>query len=149
MYAFIDQPVSALSAGEKFLLSAMRLWTATHLARRCPASAMMGSFAEAGAQGALRHFNMAMMLLAHDGRRELGLSPSHYCRVGEDEAVLLALWRSMAQGDEAVAHGTLALLVSEGMFVPASRAFDHSVAALANAGIDLRATPGDRQEAGQ
>lgn len=149
MYAFVDRPVATLSPSEAFLLAAMRRWAAAHRARRCPSAALMAPFAEAGAHAALRHFNMAMMLLVHDGRHPLSFGSPACCRVGDDEAVLLALWRDLAAGRTAAVDATLALLVSSAMIVPAARAFGHAATTLTGASIGFGAPSVDREEAGR
>src|SRR5690606_33160555 len=83
-------------------------------------------------------FHVALALLASDAHTPLVLKPMACPRIGEDEAVLLGLWRAIGAGDAAGARATLALLVMDGAAGPILAALTAAAARLDAAGYDLR-----------
>jgi len=137
MYAFVDRPVESLCDGGRFLLWAMRGWTLSAARGRCPPQALHRGFAGLGAAPALPDFHVALALLASDTRTPLVLKPMACPRIGEDEAVLLGLWRAVGAGDAAGARATLALLVADTAAGPILAALTAAAARLDAAGYDL------------
>ncbi len=138
MYAFVDRPVESLCDGGRFLLWAMRGWTLAAARRCCPPQALHRGFAGIGAAAALPDFHVALALLASDARAPLVPKPMACPRIGEDEAMLLGLWRAVGAGDAAGARATLALLVADGAAGPILAALTAAAARLDAAGYDLR-----------
>ncbi|WP_260580917.1 hypothetical protein [Sphingopyxis sp. PET50] len=137
MYAFVDRPVDSLCNGGRFLLWAMRGWVGAAMRGACPPQALHRGFGAVHARAALPDFHVAMALLASDGRDCLALSPMACRRVGEDEAVLLGLWRDAAGGAGDALRATLALLVEPSSVGPIAAAMAAAATHLTEAGFDL------------
>ncbi|ALJ11602.1 hypothetical protein [Sphingopyxis macrogoltabida] len=146
MYAFVDRPVETLCNSGRFLLWAMRGWTAAVARRNCPPQALHNGFAAVGALPALSEFHAAMISLGAGAREEITLAPMRCRQIGEDEAILIALWHDMAQDRVAAAQATLALLVEPGRVVPASTALAAASLKLAAAGFTLSPHSMNHQE---
>jgi hypothetical protein len=118
MYDFIDRDIASLDRGAQFLLWSMRTWVQAAEARICPGPKLAPGFARWRVLGALPHFHSVMGLLSRDALTTMAFPP-HCCRcVREDEAMLLALFRS-AETDESEQLGaTLAMLVTEPSVAP-------------------------------
>lgn len=136
MYAFIDRPVDSLDNSGRFLLWAMRGWTRVAGDGRCPPQALRRGFAATHAQHALPDFHVAMAMLTGEALAMMTMAPMPCRRIGEDEAILLGLWQRVAQGDEAGANATLALLVAPDAVGPVAHAMRAAVAGLTEAGFD-------------
>ena len=137
MYAFVDRPVDSLCNGGRFLLWAMRGWVATATRGGCPPQALTKGFGAVHARAALPDFHAAMALIASDGRDCLALSPMPCRRIGEDEALLLGLWRDAACGTHDRLYDTLKLLVEPASVGPIAIAMTEAASHLVAAGFDL------------
>ena len=137
MYAFIDRPVESLDNNGRFLLWARRGWT--HAAARgvCAPQALHRGFAEMHALVALPDFHVAMALLDGDAVQPIAMAPMGCRRIGENEAILLGLWRGMALGRRDAVRSTLALIVARDAVAPIAHAMHAASAGLADAGFDL------------
>ena len=100
MYRFLDRPVAGLDPVDRLLIWAMRSWVAAIGAGRCPCSTLGPAFAGWRLQGLLPDFNTAMMVLNNDGQGPLHFGPVACGRVGDDEAVLLALFAGGLAGTD-------------------------------------------------
>ena len=118
MYDFIDQRVTTLDRGGQFLVWSMRHWVLAIQNRQCPPNAIGPAFAKWGMIGALPHFHMAMMLLSKEGLNTLQFSPPACLQVSDDEAMILALFRSLRDDLPDQVRGMIDLLVTEGMAAP-------------------------------
>jgi hypothetical protein len=137
MYTLIDRPVERLGNGARFVLWAMRGWTQAMHKQICPSQALHRGFAGVSAQVALPDFHVAMALLNRYGRAAIEIAPLPCQRIIDHEAVLLVLWRDLAQARLDHADATLALLVEDGGVSPVRRAMTTTLAKLALAGFDL------------
>lgn len=115
MYQFVDQPVRRLDNGSRFVLWAMRAWTNAARREQCPRAIIGGAFVNMGAFAALADFHAALAGLRH-AEPSLQIAPLGFKRIGEGEAVLLAMWQDIAAGAHDRALATLSLIV------PAARA---------------------------
>lgn len=88
---------------------------------------------------------MTMTILTHDGTMGLSFSPPHHPVIGEDEAVLLSVWRTAVAGRVAQLRATLALLVSDSMAGAAARACAAAATALREAGLTLAPATAGRE----
>lgn len=113
MYDFVDRRVDALGQGSRFILWAMRAWVMSIGQGRCPPVALAPAFARMGLLAALPDLHMAMAVLNRDALDTLEFAPLPCPRIGEDEALLLALWRDLAAGQRAAAKATLGLMIAE------------------------------------
>lgn len=114
MYSLIDRPVECLSQGSRFTLWAMRSWTAALSNRTCPPRTLAQSFQGMGALDALSPFHVAMSFLNRHARETIAIASVNRPRIGEGEAILLALWRdSLDPADRFRRDATLDLLVAE------------------------------------
>jgi hypothetical protein len=113
MYDFIDQRVTSLDNGGRFLIWSMRNWVTALGQRQCPPNAIGPAFAKWGMIAALPHFHMAMMLLSRDSLMTLKFSPINCLIVGEDEALFLALFRAVACDRPEQLRQTLELIIDE------------------------------------
>jgi hypothetical protein len=114
MYDFIDQRVITLDRGGQFLVWSMRNWVLAIQNRQCPPNAIGPAFAKWGMIGALPHFHMAMMILSKEGLETLQFSPVGCLLVSDDEAMLLALFRSLRDDRLDQISAMIDLLVPEG-----------------------------------
>lgn len=137
MYDFVDQPPSCLTNGGRFLLWAMRGWARAHAKGSCPAGALSRGFAGVGALTALPEIHLALSLLGKDARDTLTFPPMGCPRIGEDEAVLMALWRHAARGETSHLRATLALVAADAAVSPIADAMAAAMAELVAAGFDL------------
>ena len=137
MYAFVDQPVSCLSAGGRLLLWAMRGWGAAIAQGTCPPVALSRGFAGLNALPALPDFHIAMGLLNRCANAPLALAPVNCERIMEDEAVLIGLWRDLSRGDIAHLRATLVFVAEADAVSPIARAMTAVMAKLIAAGFDM------------
>jgi hypothetical protein len=113
MYDYVDQRVTSLDHGGRFLIWSMRSWVHALAKSKCPPSAIGPAFAKWNIIGALPQFHMAMMILNRDGLEMLRFGPLHCHRVSEDEALLLNLLRTLRRDNPEVVRDTLALMINE------------------------------------
>lgn len=122
MYDFIDQRVTTLDRGGQFLVWSMRNWVLAIQNRQCPPNAIGPAFAKWGMIGALPHFHMAMMILSKEGANTLQFSPPACLQISDDEAMMLALFRSLRDDLPDQVRAMTELLVTEGFAAPLSAA---------------------------
>lgn len=146
MYEIIDHPVESLGNAGRFLLWAMRGWTLAVERQTCPPLALGRGFASVQALPMLPDFHIAMLLLNQHGRMRFTLAPMACPDIIEDEAILLGVWRNLALGKFDQVQSTLALLVTDDMISPASRAMTMASAKLMTAGLDLSQLQNQRIE---
>lgn len=146
MYGFVDRPVTSLCNGGRFLLWAMRSWTQAFHRGHCPPHAIARGFGGMGALVAVQDFHIAMALLNRDGLETISVAPLEHSLIMEHEAVLLALWRDLANSDPDRMRATFALLVEEDAIAPLSRAMTLASAKLVAAGFDLGALTAEPQK---
>lgn len=137
MYAFVDRPVESLCNSGRFLLWAMRGWADAARRGRCPRRALERGFLCVQAGEMLSDFHVAMTLIAGDALAPITLAPMRCARIGEGEAILLGLWRDLADGAADRVRKTLALFVERDGVAPLVAAMSAALAALAAAGFDL------------
>lgn len=137
MYEIIDRPVEVLFNAGRFLLWAMGGWTQAVERGTCLPLALGRGSAGVGAVTMLPDFHIPMALLNQNGRARIVLAPMAWCRILEDETILLGVWRDLALGRIDKVQGTLALLVSEDAVGPVSQAMTLASAKLMTAGFDL------------
>lgn len=113
MYDFIDQRVTILDNGGRFLIWSMRNWVTALGQRQCPPNAIGPAFAKWRMIAALPHFHMAMILLSRESLMTLKFSPLNCLVIGEDEALLLSLFCSIACDRPERLPETLGLIIDE------------------------------------
>jgi len=113
MYDFVDRPVEALGQGSRFILWAMRAWVTSIGGGRCPPVALAPAFAKMGLLQALPDLHMAMALLNRDAIEKFEFSAVPGKRIGEHEALMLALWRDLAAMRRDRAEASLRLMIAE------------------------------------
>lgn len=118
MCDFIDQRVTTLDRGGQFLVWSMRNWVLAVHNRQCPPNAINPAFAKWGMIGALPHFHMAMMLLSKEGANSLQFSPVSCMQISDDEAMILALFRSLRDDLPEKVRAMTELLVTEDYAAP-------------------------------
>lgn len=135
MYDFVDRPVARASYGGRFLLWSMRAWIGAAMRGTCPPGALAPAFARHAALPALPHLHQLLASLNADARHEISFAPLGHCRIVEDEAVLLQLWRDATEAPPR-ARATLGLLLEAESVGAAFAALLSAVARLADAGLD-------------
>ena len=110
MYEYIDRHPADLQPAEQFILAATRRWMTATRDRTTPMTALYRSFAQMGAAGALTDFHLVMFLVHREISGRIRIAPLEHGQVWEDEAVLIALWRAVAEGADH-AKGTLERLI--------------------------------------
>jgi hypothetical protein len=100
VYQYLDRTVSELAAADALLVWAMRQWVDAMRGGRCPCAAIGPTLAARRLAAMLPDFNIAMMLLDREGHSQLQFRPVACGRVGDDEALLLALHAAAARGEE-------------------------------------------------
>lgn len=135
MYDFIDRDIARLDRGAQLLLWAMRSWVQAVEARTCPGPAIASAFARWGVLGALPHFHGVMGELSRDAVQAMAFAPHCCCKVGEDEAVLLALFRATVSEPAERIEATAAMIVTEARVTPLLAGLTAVVRKLADAGL--------------
>lgn len=137
MYDFIDRPVSELDNDGRFLLWAMRGWVHSAGKGRCPAQSLGRAFAGFNAAAVLPDFHIAMALLSRRAADHLLLAPMGCPRIGEHEALLLALWRDVGIGRRENVRATLEHIVPADTVVAIAQAMARASAAMTIAGFGI------------
>lgn len=112
MYDLLDQPIGRLSLAGRLTLWSLRGWVSAIEARCCPPATIAPVLAQHGVLPALPHLHEFLSLLNQRGSRGISLAPPACGMIGDDEAVLLGIFRN-ATAAPAVARATLALLLDE------------------------------------
>ena len=134
MYDFVDRPVARASYGGRFLLWAMRGWIRSMTNGNCQPGALAPAFARHAALPALPPFHSLLLALNGSALGKISLAPLSHCRIVEDEAVLLQLWRDATEAPPR-ARATLALLLAPEAVGEAFSALLSATARLAEAGL--------------
>lgn len=146
MYTYLDRPVCALGNSDRFLLWAMRAWCHCRGEGLCPPRTLRPAFVTMRAPGALAPFHKAMAALDRHGAARM--RPLAERRIGEAEALLLALWRD-AGGGARPTRRVLVRLVDEAQAPAIGGWLAQAAARLRAAGHDLAppagATPIERR----
>ncbi|HMO76946.1 MAG TPA: hypothetical protein PKD99_09980 [Sphingopyxis sp.] len=137
MYAFVDRPVESLDNSGRFLLWAMRGWAQANGQGHCPPQALCRGFASARTLAALPDFHVAMALIVSDALEPVDLAPVPCRSIAESEAILLGLWRDVAQARTEAARATLALIIDPDSTGPLVNAMTAAATRLAAAGFGL------------
>ncbi len=94
MYDFVDRPIDQLNESGAVALHGMRVWVRRRAAGQCPCAEMRNLFIPRGFGASLAGFGTMMNALHGGARRNITFLPVTCARIGEDEAVLLALLRT-------------------------------------------------------
>lgn len=137
MYDFIDQHVTALDNDGRFLLWAMRGWAQSCAQGACPAQSLQRAFAGYNAMAVFPDFHVTMTLLGQKARSRLLLGPMGCCRIGENEALLLALWRDVGIGRRENVRATLSHIVPADTVAAVAQAMARASAAMTIAGFGI------------
>jgi len=86
---------------------------------------------------ALPDFHLAMAMLNRDGLERISLAPINCRRIIEHEAILIGMWRDLANGDLDRMRETLELLVKTEAVSPIARAMTTVTAKLIAAGFNI------------
>ncbi len=111
MYSYCDQNALNTSKGDRLLLWAMRAWTYSVAQNHCPFRLLLPIFCRMGIVTSTIHFHKSMSLLKLGGADLAVLTSPPGDQIGEQEAVLLALWNQVRRGEQAKAIRTLEYLV--------------------------------------
>jgi hypothetical protein len=142
MYDFVDRPVEQLGHGGRFLLWAMRGWIHSASKGNCPPGTLAPAFAHHGVLPALPHVHR---LLGELNRRALGtiaFLPLRYALIGEDEAILLQMWRDATE-NPLRAEATLELMLEPEAVGGAFTALIAATVKLGEAGLGTVTFPAD------
>lgn len=134
MYEFVDRPVSALGAGGRFLLWAMRGWIHAVSIGNCPPGMLAPAFARHAVLPALPHLHALMIELNHRALDRIAFAPLAHALIGDDEAVLLQLCHDAIEAPKR-AEATLRLLVEEEAADPAFAALLTMILRLRDGGL--------------
>lgn len=134
MYDFVDRPVARLGSGGRFLLWAMRGWIHAATEGRCPPGSIAPAFARHGVLPALPHVHGLLSELNHRATRQIAFAPLSCRLVGDDEAVLLQMYRDAGE-NPLRARTTLTLLLEETAVGAAFSALISGAALLYAAGL--------------
>lgn len=137
MYTFIDQPVDRLCNGGRFLLWGMRGWAHAIEQGTCPPLALSRGFASMHTLPALPDFHLAMAMINRDGLERISVAPINCKRIIEHEAILLGMWRDLANGNLDRVRETVALVVKDEAVSPITRAMTTVTAKLIAAGFTI------------
>ena len=107
MYAYLDQPVAALSGADRLLLDGLRSWALARALGRDALGAISARAVPLGETGAAESLDEAMTLLDEAGTGPLTLQRPCHDVVDDDEAVLLAIAALARAGEIAAAVASL------------------------------------------
>jgi hypothetical protein len=113
MYSLVDRPTDHLTDGSRFLLQAMRIWTAAAEQNRCPTVTLAASFARFGALEVLNDFHALMLICSQPSLTLSGARLADRGLIDEREAVLLALWSDIVADRFEQVRAVLALVVDK------------------------------------
>jgi len=135
VYDFLDRSVRDLDNDGRFLLWALRGWLHSTVKGNCPLNSLGRAFAGFNAAGILPDFHTTMALLSRRAAQCLRLAPMGCMRIGEHEALLLALWRDVGIGRRENVRATLALVVPDDTVAAVAQAMSRASAAMTVAGF--------------
>lgn len=139
MYDFLDRQLTGLDAGGRFLVWSMRSWVKANGGRACPAATIGPAFAKWKLIAALQPFHRAMLSLNAHALETFRFCPLSCNHVNEHEAILLAIVRTLGEGDPLAARDTLALIVDEDWLGDCLGAFSDLASAMDDAALLPRA----------
>lgn len=137
MYTYLDRPVTALDNSECFLLWAMRAWVHCRARRLCPPRTLRPAFVTMEVEAALIPFHKAMAAFARAGCVKVSALPDRL--IGDDEALLLALFRDSASEEKGRVSALLARLLADPSAPPVLTYLRDAMRCLAKAGNDFAA----------
>jgi hypothetical protein len=114
MYDFIDQEVTRLNPGGKFLVWSIRNWVQAVENKRCPPHAIAPAFAKYRIISALPHFHTMMIILNKEGLEKIFVSPVRCQNLSDDEAMILSLFHALCYDRGEQVGKTVEMLVTEG-----------------------------------
>jgi len=135
MYMFVDRPRDDLVAGSRFVLEAMRAWSAVAGQNRCPCLSLACSFARAGMREVLDDFSGVMRYMHRARRCRLSFGALYEQTISESEAVLLALWADIAAGNSDRVRAVLGLMLSKESIEPCTAHMMRVAAHMATLGL--------------
>lgn len=135
MYEFLDQPVTSLDRGGRFLIWSMRSWVQTLAKNQCQPSAIAPAFAKWSMLGGLRPFHRTMLILNREALETIQFCSLACNHVAEHEAIILGLVSNLSARRTAVARDTLSLLVAEDSVGDLLGTLSELAAAMATAGL--------------
>lgn len=91
MYHYFDRPTASLDRTSAFLLWAIRAGSSALAGRRCIGATLGPGFGRLGLEAALPHFAIGLAVLVREAAQPIRVMAAGCCRVGEHEAMLLAL----------------------------------------------------------
>jgi len=137
MYTYLDRPVTALDNSERFLLWAMRAWSHCRARRMCPPRTLRPAFVTMEVEAALIPFHKAMAAFARAGCVKVGPLPDRM--IGDDEALLLALFRDSTGAGEGRVSALLGRLLADPSAPSVLTYLRDAARCLAEAGHDFAA----------
>jgi len=137
MYDFVDRPVASLNRGGRMLVWAMRHWVRAVQVGRCPCGDIRPAFEGRTLGAAFPHFHVMMAVLNRHAVEKMRFGPVDCERVGEHEALVLAMVCAARGPDLSQAERTASLILERAqvthLLVP--------MAALAHALADANRLP--------
>jgi len=137
MYDFVDRPVASLNRGGRMLVWAMRHWVRAVQVGRCPCGDIRPAFEGRTLGAAFPHFHVMMAVLNRHAVEKMRFGPVDCERVGEHEALVLAMVCAARGPDRSQAERTASQIVDRAqvthLLVP--------MAALAHALADANRLP--------
>jgi hypothetical protein len=113
MYHFIDQPVTSLDNGGRFLVWSMRNWVRAASEKACPASMIAGAFRKWDMLPGLQPFLRMMALFNRHGLENFQFCALACNHVSEHEAIIISLVVAMRESRPEAVRKTISLLVEE------------------------------------
>jgi hypothetical protein len=113
MYHFVDQPVTSLDRGGRFLVWSMRNWVKAVGDRVCPASVIAGPFRKWDVLPGLQPFLRMMALFNRHGLENFQFCALACNHVSEHEAIIISLIVAMRESRPEAVRKTIGLLVEE------------------------------------
>lgn len=111
MYEFVDRPLGQLNSNGSMMLQAMRLWVSHASQGRCCCTQLRDVFAAKGFTPGPPGFGAMMQALQRGARRNIVFLPPDCAKIGEDEAVLLAVL-TLPLREQVVRHDAALALVT-------------------------------------
>lgn len=141
MYSYCDQSALNVSRGDRLLLWASRAWAWSIERGDCPFRLLLPIFSRMGLITSTIHFHRSMCCLQLGGADLPPFTDAAGDQIDETEAVLLALWAKVRNGEQKTAIRTLEYLVQSDWVVPSLDCMSTTCRELLNLRADLFATP--------
>ncbi|WP_443970259.1 hypothetical protein [Sphingobium sp. CR28] len=136
MYTYLDRPLGALTAKERFLLASMRAWVGAARGGGCLCEALVHAFRHNGMGPALDDFCLIMATLDSAAIGHLRFGSLDLARVTDDEARILALFEVARAGPLDRLRRVSAGLVQEDAVASLAQAVDFVAIAMADTDTD-------------